>query len=256
MSHFTRLARSLFLCAAVAFTFAVAAPARAAMYVDSGLTDLKPEQMAKVTDPQPVQLVFQFQTKEKPNGRATKYVKDKVFEAVRQSGLFSEVTETPAANGAVLTVTLDNIPQEGAASKGFVTGLTFGLKSSVVTDYYVCTVEYQPPAGAPKIVKTANHSIHTVIGLSGAAVDGTKAPSIKEAVYTMTRQIVSNAVNSVGADPAFPGSQGLGVQAVSNTEAAPAPVPAVETTPAAPAAEPAPAAPAQDAAPQPAPVAS
>ncbi|MEJ0063998.1 MAG: hypothetical protein WDM85_00120 [Caulobacteraceae bacterium] len=42
---------------------AASGPARAAEYVGAGLTDVKPEDKAVVSNPQPVQVLIQFQTK-------------------------------------------------------------------------------------------------------------------------------------------------------------------------------------------------
>jgi hypothetical protein len=64
------------------------APAAAATYVDAGTPDVKPEDKVVVPHPQPVQLIFQFETKGAPNGRATKFLKDQIFDTVKTSGLF------------------------------------------------------------------------------------------------------------------------------------------------------------------------
>jgi hypothetical protein len=123
-------------------------------YVDSGLPDLKPEEQIKVSHPRAVQLLFQFQTKGTANARATKVLIKKVTEAVQASGLFTTVLDGPADGGAVLSITLNNVPSEHAAANGFVTGLTFGLKGSMVADYYLFTLDYIGGPDAAKITKT------------------------------------------------------------------------------------------------------
>ncbi|ATQ41023.1 hypothetical protein [Caulobacter mirabilis] len=212
---------------------ALAGAAHAATYIDTGLSTLKPEDRAVVANPQPVQLLFTFKTAGAANARATKELTKKVTEVVTASGAFSEVSEAPVANGAILSVTIDNLIQEGATGKGFVTGLTFGLKGTMVSDVYVCTVEYVTGADGAKIAKSGRHALHTTIGVTQAPPNGVKAKNIVEAVMTMTDQLVSNTLNDVAKDPAFTGV---------TVDAATAPAPATPTpTPApAPAAEPTP----------------
>ena len=113
--------------------------------------------------------------------------------------------ETPVPDGALLSVVLNNVPMsDDAFSKGFVTGLTFGLAGSQVSDGYICTMKYLPAPQAAPITKTARHAIHTVIGAKEGPANGTKMESIEMAVKTMTRQIVSTALNDLSHDPAFP----------------------------------------------------
>jgi hypothetical protein len=239
-------ARLRALIATLCFGFAVAAfggqAALAASYVDPTLKDVPAEAKAKVAAPQPVQILFQFQTDGAPNDRATKMLKQQVIDTVKASGAFSEVSEAPVANGAVVSVTLNNVVKDlkDATAQGFVTGLTFGLKGSLVTDHYICTVEYVGGPDAAKISSTVNHAIHTTLGIKAAPEGMVKSKNILEAVMTMTRQAVSNSLNQVALDPAFAGAPAT----------APAPADA-----AAPAAEPAPAeapAPAETPAPTPA----
>ncbi len=235
MFNVARRVRSLFL--AIAAAAMVSSPAWAASYVDTGLKDLTAEQKAVVADPKPVQLLFQFNTKGAPNARATKFLKKQVTEIVQASGAFSEVAEGPVAGGAILSVSIDNLMEEGAAAKGFMTGLTFGLKGSAVSDLYICTVEYLPSSGE-KVTKTAQHAIHTTIGISEAPPNGEKVKNVNEAVTIMVRQIVSNALNSVAADPGFSGQAPAAVvpaEAEAEAEAAPTPeaAPAAELAPAA-----------------------
>src|ERR1700751_448105 len=95
----------------------VALTASAAAYVDDGTPDVKPADKAVVANPQPVQLLFQFDTKGAPNARATKYLKQQVIDTVKASGLFSQVGEDPTANGAVLSIVIDNVVEPGEMAK-------------------------------------------------------------------------------------------------------------------------------------------
>jgi len=208
--------------------------ALAASYVDPALKDVPAEARVTKASPQPVQILFQFQTDGAPNERATKYLKTLVIDTVTASGLFSEVSETPVASGAVISVTINNVVKDlkDATAQGFVTGLTFGLKGSLVTDHYTCTVEYVGGPDAEKISRSVNHAIHTTLGIKTPPEGMVKSKNIAEAVTTMARQAVSNSLNQVAADPAFGGI----------VPAAPAPAaPAEAPAPAAPAATPVPA---------------
>jgi len=176
----------------------------ASMYVDKGLKDVAPAEFMKPPEPKPVQLLFNFQTKGSANQRATKFLAEEVTRSVTSSGLFSTVSTDPVSGGALLSITLNNIPiTDNAFSKGFATGLTFGLAGSQVSDGYVCTIDYLPAAGRTQMQKRVRHAIHTTIGAKGAPDNGIKAKNPNEAVTTMTRQIVGNGLKELSHDPAF-----------------------------------------------------
>ena len=173
-------------------------------YVDTATPEVPVTALKKVAQPKPVQLLFEFQTKGVPNSRATQALKDQVIDQVKAAGLFSSVADTVAAGGAILSIRLNNVPlSDDAFSKGFVTGLTFGLAGSQVTDGYVCTIEYLDGTGTATITKTARHAIHTVIGAKGAPENAVPAQNIEAAVRTMTRQIVSTGLRDLSFDPSF-----------------------------------------------------
>lgn len=176
----------------------------ASVYVDTATKEVPVSQMKKVADPKPVQLVFEFQTKGAPNPRVTAMLKDVVNKEVKETGLFSSVATDPTPNIGLLNVTLNNVPiTEDAASKGFVTGLTFGLAGSAVTDGYICTVSYLPPGQTTPIVKTARHAIHTTLGNANPPAGAKKAASPLEAANQMTREVLSNALKDLSYDSAF-----------------------------------------------------
>ncbi|QUD86424.1 hypothetical protein [Phenylobacterium montanum] len=220
-----------------------AGAARAGAFVDAALPDLKPEQKVAVKTPQPVQLLFQFQTKGAPNAKATKFVQQQVVDTVKSSGLFSEVSDAPTANGALLSVTINDAPSpqemDEAKAKGFVTGATFFVVGSTVREDYICTIDYVPGPNAPKISASAKHAIYIQLGMINSAppnavkVDG----GTRGAVMTMVRQIVSNPLNVVAADPGF---QPAAAASTPATPAIPAPVATPDQAPAAPAQQAAP----------------
>ena len=187
----------------VGATLAVAVTGCASHYVDGTTRDVDVASYTKPPAPAPVQLLFSFETKGVANARATEHLKAQVAEQVRTSGLFSQVSEQPAPNAALLGITLNNVPlQDDAFSKGFTTGLTFGLAGSQVSDGYICTVKYMAPGKEP-MVKVVRHAIHTTMGATKTPGNATKAKDIEEAVNIMVRQILSNALNDLSRDPSF-----------------------------------------------------
>lgn len=196
--RWTAAVKAAFLAAAISLTGC------ASIYTDINTKDVPVASYKKPAQAQPVQLMFEFQTKGAANARATEFLKSQVTEQVSASGLFSSVTTTPAPNGAILSIKLNNVPlTDDAFTKGFVTGLTFGLAGSQVSDGYVCTATYVPGADAPPLTKQARHAIHTVMGAGSAPANGVKAESLEAAVRTMTRQIVSTALNDLSQDGSF-----------------------------------------------------
>lgn len=175
----------------------------ASVYVDTATKAVPVSEIKKVAQPKPVRLVFEFQTKGAPNPRATDFLKETVTEQVKTSGMFSAIDST-SPNDGILNVTLNNVPlTEDAASKGFVTGLTFGLAGSAVTDGYVCTVTYLAPGKTQPVTKTARHAIHTVLGNASAPAGAVKADGFDIAVRTMTKDVLSNALRDLSHDAAF-----------------------------------------------------
>jgi len=173
-------------------------------YVDGTTREVPVAQFKKVVEPKPVQVLFEFQTKGVVNARATDHLKAQVIDQVKTSGLFASVDDKPVSNGSVLSVTLNNVPlSDDAFTKGFVTGLTFGLAGSKVSDGYVCTMTYTDPKQPAPLVKQARHAIHTTMGANSAPTNAAKADNVEVAVRTMTRQIVSNTLNDLSQDVSF-----------------------------------------------------
>lgn len=173
-------------------------------YVDGSTKEVPPSQFTKATQPRPVQLLAEFQTKGVTNARATSHTKEMIAESVRSTGLFTEVSDAPVAGAGVLTVTVNNVPlTDDAAAKGFIAGLTFGAAGQQVTDGYICTVSYLAPGQSKPIEKSAKHAIHTALGASAAPPSAYKASSIEDAIRTMVRQVMSVALSDLAHDPAF-----------------------------------------------------
>jgi hypothetical protein len=174
------------------------------MYVDTAIKEVPAADFRKPAQAAPVALNFEFQTGGAPNARATDFLKDAVAAQVKESGLFSEVRTAGAADAGLLQITLNNVPiTKNAAEQGFVTGLTFGLAGSAVTDGYICQLSYLAPGKSTPVLVTARHAIHTTIGNASAPSNAVKAASGEEAVRTMARQVLSNALRDLAANPSF-----------------------------------------------------
>jgi hypothetical protein len=174
------------------------------MYVDTATKEIPSAQFKKPVALQDAQILFEFQTKGAKNDRATTFLKERVVSQVKASGLFSNVSESAVPSGAVISIVLNNVPlTDNALGKGFVTGLTFGLAGSQVSDGYICSAKYLPPNGGAAINAEARHAIHTTIGASSAPPNAVKAASPDEAVFAMAKQIVSNVLFNLSADIAF-----------------------------------------------------
>ncbi|MDB5471005.1 MAG: hypothetical protein JWR84_2565 [Caulobacter sp.] len=190
---------------AVVLAFLLAAPgvAFADQYLPISPTDLTAAQKVVVAKPAPVQLIFQFRTKGAFNPHATQGLSAVVLDHVKNSGAFSEVTTGPAPGGAVLTITLENIPEEGAFRQGFATGMTFGLAGNTVIDYYICTLEFVPGPDAATLTREVRHQIITTVGIKTQPSLTIRALNFEDAALMMTRHVVTNGVNDLAKDPGF-----------------------------------------------------
>jgi hypothetical protein len=194
-SWVSRSVRVLCVAAGVALTGC------ASVYVDTATREVADTEIKRPAIALPAALVFDFQTNGAPNAAASRFLKDQVAAQVEKSGLF-QVVPTAGGNTALLNITINNVPiTKDAAQQGFVTGLTFGLAGSAVTDGYICTVSYVPADGSPTVSSTARHAIHTTMGNATAPANGVKSASTEEAVRTMARQIIANALRDLSTNP-------------------------------------------------------
>jgi hypothetical protein len=175
----------------------------ATSYVDTATREVAATEYKKPVQPKVVKVNFEFQTKGVPNGRATEFLKAQVNDQLLASGLFSVAAADAKAD--MLNVTLNNVPVDGQnpAMSGFVTGLTFGLAGSTVTDGYVCTVNYLPAGSSTPVSATARHAIHTTLGASGAPANAEKSDSLDAAVRKMARDVISTALRDLSNSPNF-----------------------------------------------------
>jgi hypothetical protein len=202
------------LRAMLALVLAAALPSAAMavkFYVDNALGEVKPEEKVTPAQPKPVQILYEFQRDGAPNPKATKLTKIWVLDALKATGDFSEVVETPANNGAVLSIKFNNIVKKEELDKakkdGFKAGLGFGLFGGVVaTDYYEVTFEYVAETGATPIKTVVQHKLYSTFGKQkeGVVIPGTLHKKVDDAVKALVVQAINRGANNIVADAAFP----------------------------------------------------
>ncbi|MFB9241433.1 hypothetical protein IV454_07455 [Massilia antarctica] len=172
------------------------------MYLDTATKEVPVADMKKVANPKPVQLNFEFLTRGAPAAAVTNFLKDAVTTQVAESGLFAPAgSGTPAG---ILMISLNNVKiGDDPTGKAFVTGMTFGLAGTAVTDGYECTVSYLPAGQGKPIVKMARHAIHVTIGNASPPATAGKPMEHELAIKTMTHEVLSNALRDLSLDPAF-----------------------------------------------------
>jgi len=160
------------------------------MYVDQTLPPASKADVAMKATPQPIQLLYEFQTRGSANARATESTRERVFNVVKDSGLFSTVSAEPQANQHRLTVVINNVPiTQDAVSKGVGVGLTFGLVGAVVTDGYDCKAVLTVP-GAQPVTLEYKHAIHSTLGNTAPPAGLTPEPSPRDAVTKLLNQLM------------------------------------------------------------------
>ena len=173
-------------------------------YVGAGVRDVPASEYVKPNPSHAVQVLFDFQSKGVDNARVTAAMKARVIDQIAASQLFDNVAEEPVPGGALLIVTVNNVPlDDHAFAKGFATGLTLGLAGNVAGDGYIATAKYTAPGATQPITKEVRHSIYTTIGNHEAPPNATPAATVDEAVSRMLHQSVSNLLNDVSHDAAF-----------------------------------------------------
>ena len=182
-----------------------AGPAIAAKwYVDAKLGDLKSAEIVTVSNPQPAQLLLEFQTDGVPNAKATKYVKPLAITAINARHAFTELTETPAPGGMVLTIAMNNISEKGAAGKGFKTGLTFGLAPLLVTDRYAVHFELLRGPGSTPISCDVEHALHLTMGKQADPTIGILVKNSQIGVQMIIDQTMAHGINCLASKMAAP----------------------------------------------------
>jgi hypothetical protein len=192
----TAFARAGVIGACAAFLALGAAPLGAAkFYVDAKLGDVKAGDVIKVADPQPAQVLVEFQTDGIANAKATKYIKPLVTSAITERHIFSEISEQPVANRTILTVVYNNIPEKGAAGKGAKVGMTFGLASASITDSYKIHFELLRGPGATPMTCDVEHAFIMTMGKKEDPTIGIPVAKIDVGMQMIVNQVMAHGLN-------------------------------------------------------------
>ncbi len=198
----------IFAFALLAFV-SLSAPAIAAKwFIDNGLGEVKAEDRVSVATPKPVQLIFEFQRDGKSVPAAVKQIKPMAIAALKSSGVFSDVVETPTTSGAILSIVMNNVVNKEELArlkkKAFGAGLSFGLGSGVVaTDHYIINFELIPATGSPSIKTVVEHALHMKFGNTKQEIPGTEVKKAMDAVRGVVTQAVAKGANNLAGDPGF-----------------------------------------------------
>lgn len=171
-------------------------------YVDPALPKVQYADLKPVENKHPVQLFYEFKSKDSLNAAATKQTQAMAVDVLQKSSLFSQVNTAPATSDYKLFLSIDNEPiTKDAASKGVAVGLTFGLAGNMVTDGYFCKVTYQAPGKQP-INKEYQHALHTTIG-NADGPPGLQPYKPMDAIQKIIEELTLNALNDLDKEGAL-----------------------------------------------------
>lgn len=158
------------------------------MYLDPQYRAPALSEIAPAT-PIPVKLTVSGLTNGKANNGATKAWTKEFTAALAKSKVFVLSTSPDAAT---LTIEINNIADTSEAmKKGFVTGLTFGLSGSVVTDRYIMTATFKD-AGGKEFSGEYKHALHSVVGMGDAPIQGVSPTPLREAGTKLAEDLFLN----------------------------------------------------------------
>ena len=135
---------------------------------------------------------MEFQTNDATNAKVTTLVKPMVIDTLKRTALFSDVVTAPAVSDNQLYLTINNFPvTKDASSKGFTTGLTFGLAGTMVTDGFMLTAIYKTPDKS-EVKHSYQHALHTTIGNASGPAGLTPAANADIAIREIVDGLVLN----------------------------------------------------------------
>jgi hypothetical protein len=175
-----------------------------AYYVGSQLTGADARQVQPVSEPLPVRLLVKFRKGEVEHLDVEQMLHEHVAEVANATELFLIVDDSEARPYGTLTISLQNLAQNaGNTAKSVVEGVSFGLIGSTFVNRYACTAEYKPDSDASSIVGIAEHVIFITRGLTRPPADSERSPNFSAAFARMSREVVTQALRNLAADPAF-----------------------------------------------------
>lgn len=194
-----RIQRWLRLIIPFALAGATTACIQPQSYVDPALSQGIAPTAATVAAPRPAQLLFEFRTRGNSNAGATEQLRPRVFMSLTETRAFSELSSTPAANGRILAIVMNNVPlTEDVAARGFGVGLTFGMVGTMVTDGYTFDATLSEP-GRAAVTRSFKHAIHSTIG-NASGPPGLQPMTTQEAINRVVDELVRRLVGDLARD--------------------------------------------------------
>ena len=168
-------------------------------YVDPSYSTANYQDIVPSLSSYRAEIIVEFQRDGEPFEGAIKEVKENVEGAFDATGVIIPDVE---ATTFTLTVVFNNIPESGAAGKGFATGLTFGIVGTLVTDFYEVSISYKEPSKL-EITKHYKHALHTTIGNKEAPFEGVVGTSAAAGFLIIVDQVILNYVTDMQRDGYF-----------------------------------------------------
>ncbi len=157
-------------------------------YLDPSYGKIQASDIVKPAQPFTLKLVVEFQRNGKHLPSVDGLLRSRVSDALESSG-FATVVPDSASVADELSVVVNNIADLGEARrKGFITGSTFFLKGSTVTDNYEMQATITI-AGKTVTRSGYKEAIQTIIG-RGKVPAGIAGITLTDAVYKAFEQLV------------------------------------------------------------------
>jgi hypothetical protein len=145
--------------------------------------------LRKSDAPPLVDLQVAFLSNGTPNARGAEFARKRMAARLDASGIVRVAPSSASASPYTLRITMENLADTNSAfSRGFVTGLTFGLSGSSVTDFYVFDAALERPGRAP-VQLSLKHTITSLTG-SGDGPPGQQAMHLEDAILRVLDELV------------------------------------------------------------------
>ncbi|PFH11652.1 hypothetical protein BCF11_4104 [Collimonas sp. PA-H2] len=165
-------------------------------YVDPTLPKVTVADLKQPETRQSVQLFLEYQNNGVINPQAADSVRPIILATLKKSNLFSDVVMAPASADRKLFITINNFPvTKNANGKAFMTGFTFGLAGTMITDGFQMNAAYDVP-GQAEVKHSYRHALYSTIGNADGPAN--LAPVAKdEAIPLIMNGMVLNLLNDM-----------------------------------------------------------
>jgi hypothetical protein len=172
--------------------------AAAKSYVDPSYGKVKYADIIKPAQPYKLKLNVEFQTNGQHRPRVDSVLMKQVDRVIRESGFAIPVPDSEPGSDQ-LTIVVNNLADlDEARRKGYVTGSTFFIKGSTVTDYY--EMQATITIAGKTITKSGyKHAIHSTIG-HAKGPEGLPAMTTEEAFDKVVEELILNFLGDLQKD--------------------------------------------------------